>query len=624
MDFMLGCNYWDSKSGTEMWVNWDPEVVDDDLRVLSRYGVSYLRFFPIWRDFQPVHKLYGWQQEFKEYRLHGKDLPENEFFLDEAMMARFAELLKLCEKYNMKATVGIVTGWMSGVQYVPPAIYGKNPINDPEALMLQIKFVKGFVRRFKDSPVIKYWEVGNESNSMGPAEDRCDPYVWTATIVNAIKSEDNTRPIASGMHALAPHYTMNGTRLWTLQDQGELCDIICPHPYPSRTIGGEKDLLNRPRTTYLPSAQLEYYSSISGRPAMIEESGTFNRMLSRGENAADFIRINILSGWANGSLGYLWWCGMEHSHITYPPYSWSNVERELGLLYGDKSPKPVALEMKRISEIFATLPFEELPKKEYDCVCVTTFMTDWWGINATAYQLAKEAGFDISYAWCQQKLPDAPLYIVPSITGWASMPFETLDAIMKNVQGGANALFTCKDGFIAEFEDVVGLSSSGMQNNSEVKKVKFGESELDIVYSSEFMLSSIDAEVLAEDENGNVVFSRKKHGKGYVYFLDCPLEEMLWNNAKYLRDAKTYPYYKIYEAFAKDVIDNKVVVSRQPDIGVTRHKVSENEYIIVAINYQNETLPTEFVIKPHKSIEVLYGDMNSIPKCEMTVLKITL
>ena len=23
MNFMIGCNYWDSKSGTNMWRNWD-------------------------------------------------------------------------------------------------------------------------------------------------------------------------------------------------------------------------------------------------------------------------------------------------------------------------------------------------------------------------------------------------------------------------------------------------------------------------------------------------------------------------------------------------------------------------------------------------------------------------
>lgn len=386
MDFMLGCNYWDSKSGTEMWANWDPQVVEDDLRVLSSYGVSYLRVFPTWRDFQPVHALYGWQQEFKEYRLHGKYIPENEFFIDETMMEHFSDFLKLCQKYKIKLTVGIVTGWMSGMHFVPPVISGKNPISDPEALMLQIKFVKGFVRRFKDSPVIRYWEVGNECNCLGPAEDRCEPYVWTATIVNTIKSEDNTRPVASGMHSLGPHYTsaLVDGKYWTLQDQGELTDLICPHPYPSSTVGGEKDLLNRPRTTYIPSAQLEYYTSLSGKPGMIEESGTFNKMVGKGVCSADFMRISILSGWANGSKGYLWWCGMEHSHITYPPYSWSNVERELGLLYKDKSPKPVALEMKRISEAFNALPFEQLPMKEYDCVCVATFMDEWWGVPATA------------------------------------------------------------------------------------------------------------------------------------------------------------------------------------------------------------------------------------------------
>lgn len=74
------------------------------------------------------------------------------------------------------------------------------------------------------------------------------------------------------------------------------------------------------------------------------------------------------------------------------------------------------------------------------------------------------------------------------------MPFETIDAIMHKVLDGANVLFTCKDGFIAEFEDVVGLASDGMQKNSETRTVKFGKTELEIVYSSEFLLKAVDAE----------------------------------------------------------------------------------------------------------------------------------
>ena len=57
MEFMIGCNYWDSKHGTDMWRYYDHEVIEADLDILEQIGVKYMRVFPNWRDFQPVLSL---------------------------------------------------------------------------------------------------------------------------------------------------------------------------------------------------------------------------------------------------------------------------------------------------------------------------------------------------------------------------------------------------------------------------------------------------------------------------------------------------------------------------------------------------------------------------------------
>lgn len=61
--FAIGVNYWDSKSGTDMWKNWDRETVEADFAALEAVGVRYLRVFPNWRDFQPIHKQYQWGKQ---------------------------------------------------------------------------------------------------------------------------------------------------------------------------------------------------------------------------------------------------------------------------------------------------------------------------------------------------------------------------------------------------------------------------------------------------------------------------------------------------------------------------------------------------------------------------------
>ena len=56
-NYMIGCNYWDSVHGTDMWRDYDHDVVEADLKALSVNGIKFMRVFPNWRDFQPVSKL---------------------------------------------------------------------------------------------------------------------------------------------------------------------------------------------------------------------------------------------------------------------------------------------------------------------------------------------------------------------------------------------------------------------------------------------------------------------------------------------------------------------------------------------------------------------------------------
>ena len=623
MNFMIGCNYWDSKSGTEMWVNWDEKTVDADLKALSEYGVEYLRVFPVWRDFQPLHSLRRYKGDFKEYRMHGKYLMKDEFGLCETCLNRFEKFTQIAKKYNMKLIVAIVTGWMSGLLFVPPAVEGKNHFTDPESLKLQIKYVRGFVRHFKDNPNIFAWELGNESNSMSKTDNPDEAYLWTATIRNAILSEDNSRMIWSGMHSLG----VDNASVWKIQDQAELTDMMCPHPYPSPTVGGDKEPLNSLRTSLIPTFMVEYYSGVGRKPAIIEESGTFSLMTGNYEYSADFMRISLLSGWANGACGYLWWCGMEHKYLDFPPYSWGMIERELGLLYVDRSPKPVALEMKRLNESIKSMPFDELPDKDVDAACVLTYNSgigNYMGEAAASYIMAKQAGFDMMITYCEQPLPDVSVYIVPCAEGWSCMDKQTYDALLKKAENGANVYFSVSDGCFADFEGRFGLRSFGMRNNSDVKEVDFGEYSFKIKHEKEYLLKSIGAEVLAEDKNGNIIFSRNKIGNGYFYFLNFPLERVVYNSENQLSDANKYPYYKIYEKVAENVLQKKLVRSLCPDIGVTQHKLNDNEYIIVALNYSDKKRESNFILRNglNCDIEMIYGDYETISKCDMCVFKL--
>ena len=73
--YFTGCNYWASHAGTNMWRDWRPDVVEDDLRRLAEYNVRVVRMFPNWRDFQPLRIHYGGGSSEREIRLGEDPLP---------------------------------------------------------------------------------------------------------------------------------------------------------------------------------------------------------------------------------------------------------------------------------------------------------------------------------------------------------------------------------------------------------------------------------------------------------------------------------------------------------------------------------------------------------------------
>ena len=262
MKYMIGCNYWGSKHGTDMWRKWDAESVRNDLKILSENGVEVMRVFPNWREFQPIMSVKEWGGRRAEYLFADETRIDNEFGIDYNQMEHFSLFCDYAKEFNIKLVVSVVTGWMSGRLFVPPALEGKNLIKDSEALMWETKFVRGFIRYFKNREEIIAWDLGNECNCMGMIEDRSDAYTWTALISKSIYCEDKTRPVMSGMHSLTHGEEWPGNNNWTIQDQGELTDILTPHPYPSPTVGGDREHCNTMRPTLIPLAQVNYYRGI--------------------------------------------------------------------------------------------------------------------------------------------------------------------------------------------------------------------------------------------------------------------------------------------------------------------------------------------------------------------------
>lgn len=606
-DFKLGCNYWASHAGIEMWKQWDAEQVEKDLTVLEANGVKTMRVFPLWRDFQPVMPLYAQGGIFNEYMLEGCIEPTNRWYLDETMMERFAEFCDICQRHGMQLIVGLITGWMSGRLFIPSVLYGKNLYTDPTAVMLEQKFVRGFVSAFKDREVIYAWDLGNECNCMSPAQTREETYVWSATISNAIKAVDPTRPIVSGMHSL----TIDAE--WRIEDQGETTDILTTHPYAYFVPHCLNDPIDSYRTLLHGTCESALYAAVGGKPCMIEELGTLSHNMCNDETSADFMRASLYSGWANGATGVLWWCAHDQTKLTTPPYSWNMLERELGMLDTDMNPKPYLTEMKKFGEWLKTIDFEiEEPKK--DGIILLSKGQDHWGIAYMTYLLGKQAGATLDFLAPNKDIPDAKVYFLPSATGQSVLYTKYYEQLKEKVRNGATLYVSNDDGFFSQLKELFGISVTSRELVSVDGEMTLDGSTVPYHIERKMTVKAEGAEVICANEAGEPLLTLNRYGKGKVYHLCFPLEKMLLP----LNRAFEGDTYKIYEKVLAETLAAKNVVKAHPKAGIT-----ENGNIVTVVNYSNEPIDPKITVRNSKKIGRIYhGSIDEIPTCDAVVFSI--
>lgn len=615
-EFMIGCNYWDSASGTDMWRNWKEEVVRKDLAALKACGVRHLRVFPNWRDFQPVDKYWGWSAKPAGYYTPKEAECQKPDYVDMRMVRRFRKFAEIAAENDMELTVSLLTGWMSGRLFFPPALANKNIMTDPEALALTNRYITKLVTEFCDIENIVMWDLGNECNCMQRVANKDEAYVWTYTVSNAIRAIDKTRPIASGMHALAEEDEC----VWSIKDQGELCDMLTTHPYPSPTIKNDIEPANKMRSTIFPTAQSEFYAGVSNRPCMIQEQGSFSDLSANPEMAADFARVNIFSAWANNLKGYLWWCGMEHLLLEEPPYNWSMIERSLGMLKLDRTPKKIGEAFRKASEVIKELPV--VYKKRTDAVCLLTDR-DRQEKGMVSYVLAKQAGINIEFKVFGDKLPQTDLILVPSCHGDTFFDKETSDEIFERVKNGTTLFMSASRIHMCEFEEHFGLRSLGMAQMGCTHTAHFPFGDITYTSEKEILLESAGAQILAANEQDNPVFTKFQYGKGYVYLLNFDLElSAVRKYDAFNQKPHIAGIYKMVDKVRELAADYKIYTD-DVRVGVTELDTSDG-LVLALINYSDEDISDfRYCVKAGYKVEILYGNLEQIPHCDAVLVKVT-
>lgn len=597
--FVVGCNYWASHAGAAMWRDWQPNVVARELERLAGAGLRVLRVFPLWPDFQPLTQL-GTGFGPVEFRHGEAALPDDEAGragVSTVAMQRFRVFADLAERQGLKLIVGLITGWMSGRLFTPPAFTGRNMLTDPAALLWQTRFARHFVRSFREHPAILAWDLGNECNCMGPAT-REQAWVWTSAITNAIRAEDNSRPIVSGMHSLSPA----PNAAWRIQDQGELTDVLTTHPYPYFTPYCDQDPVNTMRTILHSTAESRLYADIGNRPCLIEEIGTLGPMVADERTAGDFIRAVLFSAWAHDCHGLLWWCAFDFGHLSEAPYDWDAYERELGLFRLDGTPRPVLAEMSQFVQFLHNLPMRNLPPRQTDAVCILSEGQDQWAVAYSAFVLAKQAGFDIVFQYADQPLKDAPLYLLPGVSGGRILYRRRWLELLERVRAGATLYVSHEDGMLSPFTEPFGLDVQDRSRRNGPSTLTFDALPGRPVFTTRAPVrlrvkpARADVEVLAREEDGNPVFTRAPYGKGALYFLSAPIERELTHTPGSFHRPDAPAMWQVYRHIAQPALAGRIAAKDQPMVGLTEHALEDGRRALVVINYSPQAISTRLTL----------------------------
>ena len=142
-----------------MWREFDRRVIEEDLAIIRDLGISWVRIFLLWEDFQPEPKK-----------------------IPTIMLDRFVDFLEVADSKNLVVMPTLFTGYMCGLHWLPPwmllasteigkyPVFSmdkvrnnkiKNPYVDAEIMEAQIFFLRELLAAVAGHPALSAWNLGN-------------------------------------------------------------------------------------------------------------------------------------------------------------------------------------------------------------------------------------------------------------------------------------------------------------------------------------------------------------------------------------------------------------------------------------------------------------------------------
>lgn len=337
--FELGVNYWPAKKFVRMWSRFDAAEVSEDFRRIAALGLTLVRMFVFWPDFQPAPDL-----------------------VDERRLDDLARVFDLAARHGLRLMPALLVGHMSGPNWLPawamspaendrPAAYmvdggasatkPRDIFSDEEIVGAELRLVRAVVGRFRAHPALWGWDVCNEIDLVQLPRGDGGAH-WLERVTAEIRALDPAHPVTAGI-LQAPDSSPRGFH----RADHRFTDVASVHTYPlyDATAAGFGDVAYVAR-------MIEETRAAAGVPVMLTEFGlptnpepgtrtvtmTYGgrerrvALVDEGEAGA-FVRNVLPVARHAGATGALIWCYSDYDPALYaePPFDVLVHERYFGI-----------------------------------------------------------------------------------------------------------------------------------------------------------------------------------------------------------------------------------------------------------------------------------------------------
>jgi hypothetical protein len=358
---------------------------------------------------------------------------------------------------------------------------------------------------------------------------------------------------------------------------------------------------------------------MTGKPVLVQEIGCSEAWVPK-EDIAKFLRLTLMSAWAQGAAGYLWWgshnidtnyrvptsdIAFKYSKRSFGEGIFDSLEYSMGLLDTHNQPKPYALEYQRWTAIIDKLGLGWETDQPV-CYLIHPEHSGRWSINMsqmTAFALAKQIHMHVRM-WPEGKpVPsDAAAVVIANFKlsgkGKAAIaPYlEKGGVVYQSYESDFPEALTVKDSdaTLSSFSFIASQAAGQFSVGEHVRvgtQLKLRDVSPALNQETQVLLELPKRGV---DDETRPVFVKTSVGKGTYYYLAVNLEDALSKTYDPWEEDDSNLIYSVLRPESPVDIDSKYV-----ELVV---KTRGTERLFLLLNHSNRF--QEVVLRSARNIQI--------------------